>query len=128
MKKNTVPGIICFLFLLGACQQTGTSNKESTAPEPKDRPVGMVWIPGGEFTMGCKEENCTQESMAPHRVKVEGFWMDETEVTNAEFKKFVEETKYSTVAERPIDWEELKKQSPPGTPKPPDEALRPGSL
>lgn len=127
MKRNFVSGLFYFLVLT-ACHQTGTGNGELTQGAPKDRPAGMVWIPGGEFTMGCKEENCTQEAMAPHRVKVEGFWMDETEVTNAEFKKFVEATNYITVAERPINWEEIKKQSPPGTPKPPDEALQPGSL
>jgi formylglycine-generating enzyme len=60
--------------------------------------------------------------------EVKGFWMDETEVTNAQFSKFVEETGYVTVAERKIDWEELKKQLPPDTPKLPDEQLQPGSL
>ena len=90
--------------------------------------MGMVWISGGEFTMGCLEENCAEVAMAPHRVRVEGFWMDETEVTNAQFENFIDETKYITVAERPVDWEELKKQAPPGTPKPPGEDLLPGSL
>jgi len=63
-----------------------------------------------------------------HRVRVDGFWIGVTEVTNAQFAAFVEATGYVTVAERPVDWEELKKQLPPGTPKPPDEALAPGSL
>jgi formylglycine-generating enzyme required for sulfatase activity len=49
-------------------------------------------------------------------------------VTNAEFQKFVEATGYLTTAERKPDWEELKKQVAPGTPKPPDEVLVPGSL
>ena len=116
------------LFLSNACQKRNPDKKAAASNEPKDRPTGMIWIPAGEFTMGCKEENCTQESMTPHRVKLEGFWMDETEVTNAQFKKFVEETKYITIAERPINWEEIKKQVPPGTPKPTDEDLQPGSL
>ena len=64
----------------------------------------------------------------PHPVEVDGFFMDETEVTNAEYAKFVEETSYVTVAEREIDWEEMKKQIPPGTPKPHDSILQPGSL
>jgi formylglycine-generating enzyme len=128
MKRNSVVTILSILFLLNACQQTNSTKKEESTNESKNRPIGMVWIPAGEFTMGCKEENCTQEAMKPHRVKVEGFWMDETEVTNAQFRKFVEETKYITVAERPIDWEELKKQAPPGTPKPAAENLLPGSL
>ena len=49
-------------------------------------------------------------------------------MTNAEFRKFVDATGYKTTAERPVDWVELKKKLPPGTPKPPDEMLQPGSL
>jgi len=41
--------------------------------------------------------------MLPHRVRVHGFWIDESEVTNAEFARFVEATKHVTVAERPVD-------------------------
>ena len=54
--------------------------------------------------------------------------MDSTEVTNAHFRRFVEETGYITVAEREIDWEVMRKQLPEGTPKPPDSVLQPGSL
>src|SRR5207247_6003867 len=63
-----------------------------------------------------------------HRVKLDGFWMDQTDVTNAQFRKFVDATGYVTTAEKPVDWEELKKQVPPGTAKPADEMLKPGSL
>jgi len=54
--------------------------------------------------------------------------MDEHDVTNAEFAKFVAATGYVTTAERPINWEDLKKELPPGTPKPDDSTLAPGSL
>ena len=54
--------------------------------------------------------------------------MDQTEVTNKEFKRFVDATGYVTVAERPVLWEELKKQVPAGTPKPPDSVLMPGAM
>lgn len=54
--------------------------------------------------------------------------MDTREVTNADFAKFVEATGYITIAERKPEWEELKKQLPPGTPKPDDEILVPGSM
>ena len=63
-----------------------------------------------------------------HRVHVDGFWMDATEVTNAQFSAFVAATDYRTVAERAIIWEDMKKQAPPGTPKPPDEELVPGAV
>ena len=93
-----------------------------------EAPDGMVWIPGGEFIMGSNHESAGPAEMNEHKVKVFSFWMDETEVTNAEFKEFVDATGYVTVAERPIDWEEMKKQLPPNTPKPDDEVLKPGSL
>jgi formylglycine-generating enzyme required for sulfatase activity len=88
----------------------------------------MVWVPGGEFTMGSTDALARQDESPKHRVRVDGFWMDVTEVTNAQFAAFVKATGYKTMAERPVDWEELKKQLPPGTPKPPDEKLQPGSL
>ncbi len=91
-------------------------------------PPGMVWVPGGEFTMGTDSELSFQNERPSHRVRVDGFWIDATPVTNAEFRAFVKATAYMTTAEKPVDWEELKKQVPPGTPKPPDEMLRPGSL
>jgi formylglycine-generating enzyme len=90
--------------------------------------VGMVWIPGGEFSMGSTDPLARADEAPIHRVRVDGFWMDATEVTNRQFAEFVQATGYETIAERPIDWEELKKQVPPGTPKPPEEELLPGSL
>ena len=88
----------------------------------------MVWIPGGEFVMGTDDESAWNTEKPAHRVRVSGFWMDETEVTNDQFAAFVKATGYKTLAERPVDWEELKKQVPPGTPKPAPEMLLPGSL
>jgi formylglycine-generating enzyme len=96
--------------------------------QPSARPPGMVWIEGGEFSMGSTDPLARPDEQPVHRVRVDGFWMDETEVTNAQFRAFVEATGYLTVAERPVDWEELKKQLPPGTPKPPNEVLQPGSV
>lgn len=89
---------------------------------------GMVWIPQGEFLMGADNAQARSDEYPKHQVKVKGFWMDTHEVTNAQFRKFVEATGYITTAEKKPDWEELKKQLPPGTPKPPDEVLVPSSL
>jgi sulfatase modifying factor 1 len=89
---------------------------------------GMVWIPGGEFLMGSTDHLARVDESPVHSVRVDGFWMDTTEVTIAQFARFVAATGYKTVAERPVDWEAMKLQLPPGTPKPPDEQLRPGSL
>lgn len=60
---------------------------------------GMVWIASGTFLMGSNE---FLDSKPVHEVKVNGFWMDSHEVTNAEFARFVEATDYVTVAERPL--------------------------
>ena len=99
----------------------------STAERPPS-PEGMTWIPGGVFTMGGVGPEARPDEFPRHRVRVDGFHLGEHEVTNAEFARFVEATGYRTTAERAVDWEELRKQVPPGTPKPPDEVLQPGSL
>lgn len=99
----------------------------ATAPLPTP-PAGMVWIPGGEFVMGGTDPLARPDEQPKHRVRVDGFWMDATEVTNAQFRAFIEATGYKTIAERPVDWNELKKQVPEGTPRPPDAMLQPGSL
>ncbi|MFN9720667.1 MAG: formylglycine-generating enzyme family protein [Planctomycetota bacterium] len=80
----------------------------NSEPVPTGRPKGMVWIPGGEFSMGsdaasesiCSLPGVTRDAVPIHRVYVDGFWMDETEVTNRQFAEFVKETGYVTVAER----------------------------
>lgn len=81
-------------------------------------PKGMVWIPGGSFTMG-SDDHYPEEAPA-HRAAVGGFWMDRHPVTNAEFRRFVAATGYLTIAERP---------PPPGDfPGAPQENLVPGSV
>jgi len=79
---------------------------------------GMVWIPGGTYSMGGDNDQARQDELPKHRVKVNGFFIDITEVTNAQFAKFVVATGYKTTAEKDINWEELKKQLPPETEKP----------
>lgn len=97
--------------------------------QPADGPHGMVWIEGGNFMMGVDSDAEARPDESPaHQVHVDGFWMDITEVTNAEFAAFVKATGYITTAEIKPDWEEIKKQLPPGTPKPPDSIFVPGSL
>ena len=95
---------------------------------PGVKPAGMAWIPGGEFTMGTDDPEGPPTERPAHKVRVDGFWMDITEVSNAQFRAFVDATHYLTTAEKPVDWESLKKELPPGTPKPSEERLAPGSL
>ena len=82
---------------------------ENTTRPSGPAPDGMVWIPGGEFSMGAQDPTdmhdavgmqATEDSRPVHRVYVDGFWMDATEVTNAQFASFVKATGYVTVAER----------------------------
>ena len=91
-------------------------------------PGGMMWVPGGEFLMGSDHQLAQANERPAHRVKVGGFWMDRHHVTNAEFRKFVDATGYVTTAEKKPDWETLKVQVQPGTPKPDDSALVPGAM
>jgi sulfatase modifying factor 1 len=101
---------------------------ENAAAAPGEAPAGMVWIPGGEFSMGLADPRGLplggREAMADarpiHRVKVDGFWMAIAPVTNAEFAAFVEATGYVTVAERPLD--------PADFPGVPQAQLQPGAL
>ncbi len=95
---------------------------------PSEAPPGMVWVPGGTFRMGTDDPSSMPRERPAHQVQVDGFWVDATEVTNAEFREFVKATGYVTTAEKAPSWEELKDQVPPGTPPPPPEALVPGSM
>ncbi|TKD63536.1 formylglycine-generating enzyme family protein [Flavobacterium sp. ASW18X] len=99
-------------------------------PATVETPEGMVWIPGGTFNQGALEGDtmAMNHEKPRHQVTVDGFFMDIHEVTNAQFREFVTATGYVTVAERKIDWEEMKQQLPPNTPKPHDSILQPGAL
>ncbi len=130
--------VTIFWFTLSSALFTATLVAQPAAvdsPQPlrnatsnKVTDDGMVWIPGGQFMMGTDDPSSFPNERPAHQVQVDGFWIDATAVTNAQFRQFVEATGYVTTAERPLDWEELKKQVPPNTPKPPDEQFQPGSL
>jgi formylglycine-generating enzyme required for sulfatase activity len=100
--------------------------------KPKDisTPKGMVWVKGKIFTQGAKQGDkfAMPREIPAHQVTVDGFFIDITEVTNKQFKAFVDATAYKTVAERAVDWEVVKKEFPDETPKPHDSILEPGSL
>ncbi len=78
--------------------------------------------------MGTNSDLGWPEEKPAHRVRVDGFWMDKTEVTNSQFKEFVEATGYKTTAEKKPDIKTILAQLPPGSPTPPKENLVPGSL
>jgi formylglycine-generating enzyme required for sulfatase activity len=89
---------------------------------------GMVYIPGGTFLMGSNESGKYGDEAPQHWVNLKSFWMDATEVTNAQFAAFISATGYVTTAEKAPDWNELKKALPPGTLKPSDDQLVAASL
>lgn len=93
-----------------------------------DNHAGMVWIAGGSYNMGGDNNQAADDEYPKHKVTVGGFWMDITEVTNAQFAQFVKATGYVTTAEKKPDWNELKKQLPAGTPEPDASVLIPASL
>ena len=116
------------MVLLASCTSEKGDDKSfeiNSNNEPKNGPLGMVWIPGGTYTMGAlsNDSQAREDESPAHLVKVDGFWMGATEITNREFAEFVEATGYITIAEKKPDWNELKKQLPEGTPAPPDSVL-----
>ena len=107
----------------------GAASADSSLQFNGDTSVkGMVLIKGGDFMMGGDNSQAGPDEYPKHEVKVNSFWMDATEVTNAEFAKFVEATHYVTTAEKKPDWDEMKQTLPPGTPKPPDSVMVAASL
>ena len=145
MKRWIV--VICLLIFGGlACAQTTLPSccnsypkrfavMPSTLPTTRmselgGKPENMQWIAGGEFTMGAAQvdHDARPDETPRHRVKLDGFWMDKTLVTNAQFRQFVAATGYVTTAEQAPVLSEIMKQLPPGTPPPPKEALVAASL
>jgi len=118
--------LLCVMMFVGCKNET----KQSKLAVAKDSPEGMVWVESKTFLQGAKESDAyaMPREKPAHRVSVYGFFIDISEVTNVQFKKFVDSTKYVTVAERYIDWEEIKVMLPEGTTKPNDSTFRPGSL
>ncbi len=98
-----------------ATKATENQPVETAAFDPSDYPVpeGMVWIPGGVFDMGADEsdEQARPDERPVHPVELDGFYMDKTEVTNADFLKFVEATGYVTLPERKPELRSLKPET-----------------
>jgi formylglycine-generating enzyme len=107
-----------FLILLltacsGAEEQGSTLGSEQQCEGIAE--AQMIWVGGGSFVMG--DDPLYPEEGPPRVVTVEGFWISQTEITNAQFAQFVSETGYATVAER----------EPPQIEGAPPEMLQPGS-
>src|SRR4051812_9429452 len=79
---------------------------------------GMAWVSGGSFAMG--SDRFYPEERPVHRVEVDGFWMDRHAVTVRDFGRFVANTGYVTVAQRPLEAAQYPDADP--------DLLQPGSL
>lgn len=141
MKKHILKSLIFIVtVIITACNQDKKiTNLTDSTSIPQNLKVDiqfnvdtstlrMVYIPGGTFAMGGDNEQADKDEYPKHKVMVDAFYMDEHEVTNAQFQKFVEATGYITTAEQKPDWEQLKEQLPPNTPKPDESQLVAASL
>ncbi|WP_374139355.1 formylglycine-generating enzyme family protein [Sphingomonas sp.] len=113
MKRLLLP-VLLSVSACSAAPQQDALEQTAAACTGLSEPA-MVWIPGGRFIMG--EQARYPEEGPPRAVEVAGFWMSATEVTNAQFAKFVAATGYRTEAER----------RPPQLAGAPPEMLQPGS-
>src|SRR5438552_2619522 len=117
-KLRRVPFRDTLLIVSSTLAFIGAANSASN--ESGEAPKGMVWIPGGEFSMGavvnghgsCEMAMPSNDAEPIHRVRVDGFWMDKTVVTNEQFAKFVDATGYVTIAERAPTQEEFPNAPP----------------
>ena len=112
--------LCCAFGVVAAIAALQATSGQDGNPQPRptgEAPAGMIWVPGGSFWMG---DERFVDARPVRRVTIDGFWMDQTEVTNAQFRAFVEATGYTTVAERPLD--------PRSFPNVPPDKLVPGSV
>lgn len=119
--------LIAFTHIYGECCCSKLPSRFNS-PVSAQPPKGMIWIPGGEFMMGSDDKDSKKDEKPPHRVKVDGYWIDITPVTNRQFKEFVDATGYVTTAEKAPTLEEIMSQVPPGTPEPDPSLLVAASL
>ncbi|HKO87636.1 MAG TPA: formylglycine-generating enzyme family protein [Burkholderiales bacterium] len=135
-KRHTRRNSLIVIAVLFICAGIGFVGGKLLAPATTSvvegdgirGPQGMVWVPDGEFLMGSDHKLAQKNEGPVHKVRVTGFWMDRTHVTNAQFGEFVKATGYVTTAERRPEWETLRVQLPLGTPRPPDDVLVPGAM
>jgi sulfatase modifying factor 1 len=136
--KNTILLVIWYLYVTSSyateiehnqhCSCSNIPHRFITSMKIQSHPTGMALIPAGILRMGGDNSQAQADELPKHTVRIIHFWMDTVQVTNAQFQAFVAETNYVTTAEKKLNWDEIKKQLPPGTPKPDKKMLVPASL
>lgn len=91
-------------------------------------PAGMALVPAGTFLMGSNHKLAQANERPTHKVSLAAFWMDVSHVTNDQFAQFVAATGYVSTAEKTPDWETVRVQLPPGTPRPEASMLVAGAM
>jgi formylglycine-generating enzyme required for sulfatase activity len=86
------------LWVLNDARRIRREREQTRAINSRSGAGDMVWIPPGKFTMGATDGGLDEQPL--HDVKMRGFFIDRTEVTNTQFAQFVSATSYRTMAER----------------------------
>jgi len=132
--------VVAMVTVVGCAQSTSSTppvrtgdGSDSGLPpvvteRPGDAPEGMVWIPGDVFEMGTRDGGSKQDEFPPHKVELDGFYIDVFEVTNAEFERFVTASGYVTAAEKKPDFSSVREGSKRTEAKILPELNRPGSI
>lgn len=129
MKGKYYGQALAFAIMLAACNnQPHAEKKGDSIPQVVEQLNPMRLIPAGQFEMGADDDSGQPDEYPKHLVSIDSFWLDEHEVTNAEFAAFVQATGYVTTAEKPIPKEEIMATLPPGSPEPDSAALVPASM
>ena len=110
MKNLSILLTLGAALAISGCSKSGSSSKgmpddgqlHGAAPASKynlSKPPGMVYIPPGTFHMGPSDEDVNYAYTARNKqVSINGFWMDATEITNNEYRQFVNWVRDSTAA------------------------------
>lgn len=92
MKKLLI--LVSIIIVLGSCSKSNQGElvgaRKKSKPFHQPDPYGMVFIPQGSYTMGVGGQDITYGQLhQPKTVSVSGFFMDQTEITNNEYREFV---------------------------------------
>jgi formylglycine-generating enzyme len=119
IRNHLIYFILCLVQFTGcrhqdACCDNARDHAERTCENKLISPevdtaiandyTGMVLIPAGNFMMGGDDDQARIDELPRHRMVLDSFWIDATEVTNKQFKRFIDATGYVTTAEKDFEY------------------------